>query len=130
MAREFNRSDRVADAMQRSLATAIPREVRDPRVGMVNINAVEVARDLSLAKVYVTFVGEDNLKKCHDAVGILNRAANFLRNVVSGDISMRSVPRIQFLYDESALRGQHMSRLIDDAIARDSAPKNTDDFED
>lgn len=130
MAREFNRSDRVADAIQRSLAAAIPREIGDPRVGMVNINTVEVARDLSQAKVYVTFVGEDNPKHCADAVVILNRAANFLRNIVSRDIAMRSVPRIQFFYDESALRGQHLSRLIDDAIARDRSPKqNTDNIE-
>ena len=52
MAREFKRSDRVADAVQRSLAQAIPNEVRDPRLGMVNINAVVVAKDLTMAKVF------------------------------------------------------------------------------
>ncbi len=55
MAREFNRTDRLADAVQRLLAQAIQFEIRDPRVGMVNINDVEVSRDLSFARVFVTF---------------------------------------------------------------------------
>ena len=59
MAREFTRSDRVADAVQRLLAQMIPAEIRDPRVGMVNVNSVDVARDLSIAKVYVTVVGAE-----------------------------------------------------------------------
>lgn len=124
MAREFNRSDRVADAVQRSLATIIPREVRDPRVGMVNINVVEVTRDLSLAKVYVTFVGQSEKQKCRESVEVLNRAANFLRNAVGSEMSMRSVPRIQFFYDESAVRGHELSQLIDKAVAGDRAHKS------
>ena len=56
MAREFHRSDRVGDAIQRELAELIRHEVRDPRIGMVSVNAVKVASDLSTAKVYVTFV--------------------------------------------------------------------------
>lgn len=119
MPKEFNRSDRVADAMQRSLANAIRVEIQDPRVGMVNINAVEVSRDLTLAKVYVTFVGSDNERDCEESVAVLNKAAGFLRNVVSKDLTLRSTPRIQFFYDKTAVRGQALSSLIDRAIAED-----------
>jgi ribosome-binding factor A len=119
MPKEYSRSDRVADAMQRSLARLIPVEVRDPRVGMVNINAVEVAKDLSLAKVYVTLVGENNGDVCRQSVTILNGAANYLRNLVGKELTIRSTPRIQFYYDESSVRGQILSNLIDRAIAAD-----------
>ncbi len=129
MAKEYNRSDRVADAMQRSLALLIPKEIRDPRLGMVNINAVEVARDLSIAKVYVTLVGESDTKLCRQSVDILNRAANFLRNQLGRELTMRSVPKIQFIYDESAVRGQQISHLIDVAIAADKAHHKPDDEE-
>jgi len=121
MAKEFTRSDRVADAVQRSLAHLIPAEVRDPRLGMVNINSVEVARDLTLAKVYVTFVGEDNPKACQESVAILNKTANFLRTLVGRELTIRSTPRLQFYYDESAVRGQVLSHLIDRAVAADKA---------
>lgn len=121
MAKEFTRSDRVADAVQRSLAHLIPAEIRDPRLGMVNINSVEVARDLTLAKVYVTFVGEDNPKACQDSVAILNKTASFLRTLVGRELTIRSTPRLQFYYDESAVRGQVLSNLIDRAVATDRA---------
>lgn len=121
MAKEFTRSDRVADAVQRSLAQLIPAEIRDPRLGMVNINSVEVARDLTLAKVYVTFVGEDNPKACQESVAILNKTANFLRTLIGRELTIRSAPRLQFYYDESAVRGQVLSNLIDRAVAADRA---------
>ena len=59
MPREFTRNDRVADALQRELAQLIRDEVRDPRLGLVNITAVEVSRDLSSAKVFVNLVGAE-----------------------------------------------------------------------
>lgn len=121
MAKEYTRSDRVADAVQRSLAQLIPAEIRDPRVGMVNINSVDVARDLTLAKVYVTFIGETNPKACQDSVAILNKAASFLRTLVGRDLTVRSTPRLQFYYDESSVRGQVLSNLIDRAVAADKA---------
>ena len=121
MAKEFTRSDRVADAVQRSLAHLIPAEVRDPRLGMVNINSDEVSRDLTLAKVYVTFVGEDNPKARQESVAILNKTANFLRTLVGRELTIRSTPRLQFYYDESAVRGQVLSNLIDRAVAADKA---------
>lgn len=121
MAKEFTRSDRIADAVQRSLGQLIPAEIRDPRLGMVNINSVEVVRDLSLAKVYVTFIGEDDPKVCRESVAILNKTASFLRTLVGRELTIRTTPRLQFYYDESAVRGQVLSNLIDRAIAADRA---------
>lgn len=125
MAREFTRSDRVADAVQRLLAQIIPSELRDPRVGMVNINDVDVARDLSLAKVYVTVVGGDE-EACKQAAEVLNKAAGFLRSQISRELTMRSTPRLQFFYDFTAHQGGVLSGLIDQAIAADKA-KHKDD---
>ena len=68
MAREFKRSDRVADALQRELAELLRTELQDPRVGMANITAVEVSRDLGVAKVFVTFIGEIGRASCRERV--------------------------------------------------------------
>lgn len=127
MPKEYHRSDRVADAVQRILAQAIPNEIRDPRLGMVNVNAVEVARDLSLAKVYITLVGESDAQACKQSVEILNKTSSFLRTLVGRELTMRSAPRLQFFYDESAVRGQQLSSLIESAIASDNANKSTDE---
>ncbi|MCX2779237.1 30S ribosome-binding factor RbfA [Microbulbifer thermotolerans] len=127
MAREFHRTDRVADAMRRELAQLIQMEVRDPRLGMVNVNDVEVSRDFSVAKVYVTFVGEDDRAKINTATDVLNKAAGFLRSQLARTIQMRTIPRLQFIYDETSVRGQQLSALIDKAVKADQKHRQDDE---
>ncbi|MFC6632831.1 30S ribosome-binding factor RbfA [Microbulbifer taiwanensis] len=130
MAREFHRADRVADAMRRELAQLIQQEVRDPRLGMVNVNDVEVSRDLAVAKVFVTFVGEDDRAKINISMEVLNKAAGFLRSQLARAIQMRSIPRLQFRYDETSVRGQELSALIDKAVKEDRKHHDDDSSED
>lgn len=119
MAKEYSRADRIADAVQRFLAEAIRDEIRDPRLGLVNINAVTVSRDLAQAKVYVTFVGQEEREACQANVDILNNAAGFLRILLGKELTMRSVPKLFFYFDESSIRGQALTSLINKAIAAD-----------
>ena len=121
MPREFSRSDRVADAIQRSLAQTIQLEIRDPRLGLVNINSVNVTRDLANAKVFVTFIGVDSDEDSEASVEILNNAASYLRNLIAKDLTMRVTPRIRFYYDKTAVHGQTLSNLIDRAVAQDKS---------
>lgn len=127
MPREFTRSDRVSDAIQRLLGQLIPQEIRDPRIGMVNINDVTVTRDMAYAKVYVTFVGMQDEAASLEAAAALNKAAGFLRSFLARELSMRTVPKLQFIYDKSAIRGQELSFLIDRAIAKDREHHQNDD---
>lgn len=124
MPRDFKRADRVADAVQRSLARLIPMEISDPRLGMVNINTVQVSKDLANAKVYVTFVGQDDAQACKESVEVLNSASSLLRSLMGKDLSMRSIPRVQFYYDESTIRGLEVRKLIENAIAADNANRD------
>ena len=90
MARDYPRSYRVADQIQRELADLIRREVRDPRVdSLVTISSVEVNRDLTLARVYVTRVGG---APDAGAVEALNSAAGFLRGQVGARLRLRRAP--------------------------------------
>ena len=122
---DFARTDRVADAIQRVLAAAIQQQMRDPRVHMVNINAVTVTRDMAYAKVFVTLVGQQDEKVCKAAADVLNRAAGFLRRCVSKEMNMRTTPKLQFIYDTTPVRGQILSKLIDQAVARDVAARDS-----
>ena len=126
MPREFTRSDRVGDAIQRYLANMIQQEIRDPRVGMVNINEVKVTRDMAYAKVYVTLVGADE-DASRTSVSVLNKASGFLRTMLAKELSMRTVPKLQFYYDHTSVRGQELSSLIDRAVAEDKAKPNDED---
>ncbi len=127
MPREFTRSDRVSDAIQRLLGQIIPREIRDPRIGMVNINAVTVTRDMAYAKVYITFVGAETEAESVAAASVLNKASGFLRTFIAKELIMRSVPKLQFIYDKTAIRGQELTYLINRALAEDSQHVHDDE---
>jgi len=120
MPREFKRADRVSDAMQRSIAGILRSEIRDPRIGMANINGVQIPNDLSTAKIFVTFIGVEEQKKIDEAIAVLNDASGFIRSLVARDVKMRSIPKLTFIYDRVVVEGQKLSNLIDKAVAGDS----------
>ncbi|PLW83901.1 30S ribosome-binding factor RbfA [Kineobactrum sediminis] len=112
MAKEYSRTQRVADYLQRELAQLIQRELRDPRIGMVSITSVDVSRDMGYAKVYFTRLGSDSAEEAKETAEVLNKAAGFLRSQVSRDSSMRSVPQLRFYFDASVDRGRELEDLI------------------
>lgn len=122
MSQNFKRTDRVAEMLQRKLAQIIPQEVRDPRLnGLVTVSAVKVAADLGHAKIYFTTINVDKQL----AATILNAAASYLRSALARSITLRTVPQLHFIYDESIEYGQRLSRLIDQA----NQPSDIDDNE-
>ena len=125
MAKEYSRTQRIGDQMQRELAQLIPREVKDPRLGFVTITAVDVSRDVGHAKVFVTLMGENDTDKIKLNLEVLNDAAGYLRMLLGKAMKLRSVPQLHFHYDESILRGAHLSALIERAVSEDS--KHQDD---
>lgn len=116
MPKEFSRTRRVGEQIQRELSELIRTEVKDPRVGMVTINSVEVSKDLGHAKVYVTVM--DDAQREQTIQG-LQRAAGFLRSELGRRMFIRAVPQLHFHYDESVARGARLSSLIDAALADD-----------
>jgi ribosome-binding factor A len=114
MPREFSRSSRLAEQIQRDLSELIRVEVRDPRVGLVTLTEVEVSRDLSHAKVYVTSLA--GIDQAAQSIQALQRAAGFLRTRLAQSLKARTVPELHFVYDESVERGIKLSRLIDQAV--------------
>ncbi len=118
MAREFSRTQRIADQMQKDLAQLIQFEVKDPRMGMVTISHVKVAKDLGYADVYITVlpIGEQTQD---DAVAVslevLRSAAGFLRHELAKKIKLRVMPQLRFHFDASIERGRHLHSLIEKA---------------
>ena len=107
------RPRKVADLIQRELAELLRHEVRDPRVGLVTLTSVDVAPDLSHAKVFFTILDKD---RRGDTTKALQRAAGFLRSQLSHRMTMYTTPELRFVYDESVERGDRLSRLIDSVI--------------
>lgn len=116
---QYKRTDRISDVLQREIADLIQRKVKDPRlVGMITVSAVDISRDLSYAKVYVTQLNNDPTA-IKNNLQILNHAASYLRSELGQRIKLRITPQLKFIYDESISRGAYLSGLIDSAVAGD-----------
>jgi ribosome-binding factor A len=115
-----NRAFKVADQIQRDLTELIARELKDPRVGMVTIQGVEVTPDYAHAKVFFSVL-QGSAEEC--AVG-LNQAAGFLRAGLFKRLHIHTVPTLHFLFDRTPERAADMNALIAQAVA--SRSKNED----
>ena len=121
MAREFPRSRRIAEQVQRELSDIIRLELKDPRVGMITITDVEVTPDNANARVYFTRLGEAS--RIDEAAAGLQHAAGYLRSQLAQRLKVRVVPQLHFEYDASVERGIRVSQLIDAALAEDTKRK-------
>lgn len=121
MPRDYARTDRIAEQIQRELAQLLRLEVKDPRVRMVTITGVEVTRDYAHAKVFYTTLAGDS-KELQQG---LERTSGFLRSKLAKAMKLRITPQLHFTYDASVERGSHLSQLIDQAVASDT-PKKTE----
>jgi ribosome-binding factor A len=112
------RNRKIADAIQRELSELIRLELRDPRVSMVTLTAVDVTRDNAHAKILFTSLGNDaqNLACQHG----LQSAAGFLRSQLAHRLPIRTVPQLHFEIDVSIERGVRISKLIDEAVATEA----------
>ena len=107
-----NRSFRIADQIQRDLAALI-RELKDPRIGLATVNAVEVTPDYAHAKIYFSVLVGDP-KECEIA---LNQAAGFLRNGLFKRLMTHTVPTLHFHFDQTTERAADLNALIAKAVS-------------
>jgi ribosome-binding factor A len=107
-----NRSFRVADQIQRDVSALI-RELKDPRIGMVTINAVEVSPEYAHAQIYFSVLVGD----AQASADALNEAAGFLRNGLFKRLQIHTVPTLHFHFDRTTERAADLSALIAKANA-------------
>lgn len=112
------RGERVNHTIRRELGYLI-EELNDPRLSsMTSVTSVDVNRDLSIAKVYVSVLGTDEEREL--SLEALRSAATRLRMEVSQQIVIRKMPKLTFIVDNTMQTGADMDQLIDQVIAQDS----------
>ena len=112
-AKTKHRGFQVADQILRDLSELIARELKDPRVGLVTLQNVEVTPDYAHAKVYFSVLTGD-IEKTAEA---LNQSAGFLRNGLFKRLHIHTVPTLHFIYDRTPERAADMNALIAQAVA-------------
>ena len=108
-----NRAFKVADQIQRDLTELIARELKDPRVGMVTLQGVEVTPDYAHAKVFYSLLVGDPV----ETQAALNQAAGFLRNGLFKRLHIHTVPTLHFVFDRTSERAAYMNSLIANAVS-------------
>jgi ribosome-binding factor A len=113
MPREFSRSQRLGAQVLRTLSQLLRFETKDPSLSGVSLTAVDLSRDLGVAKVYFSLLNpDDDPQPVQEG---LERASGFLRGRLGKSLEIRHVPELRFLHDDSIAHGVEMSRLIDSA---------------
>ena len=120
MAREFSRTRRVGQQIQREIALILQREVKDPRIGMVTVSDVEVSKDLNYPKVYVTFLQlENDAERIKEGLKGLTEAAGYIRSLLGSAMRLRVVPELRFYYDQTLVEGMRLSNLVTNTVRED-----------
>lgn len=114
MKRGYDRTERIADLIQQSLAQLLLQDMGDERFKFVTITGVSVTRDLAHAKVYVSVLADtpEDIKRI---VTALNHAHKSIRYNLAHAVKLRIVPELKFVYDETTAKGFHITDLINKA---------------
>lgn len=128
MAKEFSRTQRVAQQLQKELALILQRELKEPRLAMTTISSVDVSRDMGYAKVYITFltIGDQTEE---ESLAILREKAPYIRSLLGKQIRLRVTPELNFIFDQSLTEGMRISNLVSKAVRDDEDRRGDEDEE-
>lgn len=106
------RSKKLEEALRRGLSSIILYELKDPRINFVTVTRVELSADLRMAKVYISILGDEALKK--KTLRAIEHARGHIQSVVGKRLGVRYTPVLNFCLEETAEKGFHVSRLIEE----------------
>ena len=113
------RAEKVAQELQRELATILRDELKDPRIGFVTITRIHITDDLGRARVWFSCLG--NTAQRAASLAGLQRASGFVRKLIAERMALRLVPEIIFQYDDSLDVGNNVLKTLDD-LKRSATP--------
>jgi len=111
------KNEKIAQLIQRNISDIIAKALKDPKIGFITVVDCIVTSDLSIAKVYVSFLGQDARKDA--GMKALERSKGFIRSELSKKLSIRKVPQLVFLLDETLERGNKIDQIIANIHTKD-----------
>jgi ribosome-binding factor A len=109
-----DRMRRVNEAVREVLSEALTQDLKDPRVGFVTVTAVETSPDLRHATVYVSVLGDDEVRG--ETIAGLQSAHGYLQRKVALELRLKHTPQLQFSEDDTARRADRIERLLEEGI--------------
>ncbi|SRR5579883_659235 len=120
MPKRYSRMQRIGDLIQTALADILQREAENMGLGIISVTGVNVSPDMSFAKIYVSVLDEEHAE---NILKNLNEATKSLRYELAHAVKLRVTPELRFYYDDSTLRGNRISSLINTAL-KDNKSEN------
>lgn len=117
--RNYRRQDQLSEVIARELSDLIRTRMKDPRIGFASITDVEVSADLRHAKVFISVMGSPEEQR--ETMRAFTHGAGFLRHELAQRLTVRYVPEITFLLDQSIARGAHVLALLNEVASSDTA---------
>ncbi|MEM8913216.1 MAG: 30S ribosome-binding factor RbfA [Planctomycetota bacterium] len=114
---------KAAEAIREVVASAIVRDIRDPRVKDVTVISVDVTPDMREAKVNVSVMGDESQKQL--SIRGLQNSAGFLQSKIGDRLDTRYTPRLKFALD----KGQENAMAVGEILARIRREKEADSDE-
>lgn len=115
MPKAYSRTERVSDLIQTALAKILQEAAQELKLGMVTITDVNLSPDLSFAKIFVSVLEDE---KANEIIASLNNESKHFRYLLAQEVKLRITPELKFIYDDSTVRGQRISSLINDALKK------------
>ncbi|MBQ0146781.1 MAG: 30S ribosome-binding factor RbfA [Lachnospiraceae bacterium] len=111
------KNTRINSEVQKELSLIIG-ELKDPRIDpMATVTEVNVTPDLKYCTAYISVLGDE--EHGNETITGLENASGFIRRELAARVNLRNTPELKFIQDRSLEYGIHMSRLIDETIAKD-----------
>jgi ribosome-binding factor A len=120
-----HRVERIQAQVREEVSQMLATEVRDPGVGLVTVTRAKVTGDLSLARIYWTMIGDLTERK--KTIQALERATGFVRHLLAERLSLRRVPEVKFIFDESVMAQDRIEQIIQEIHAEEAARTKKDD---
>ncbi len=118
MPREFSRTRRVEEQLRRDLAELIRTEIKEPDLGMLSITGAKVTPDLSQAKIFISIL-QDDREIIEYSMSVLHDYAGRLRKHIGKRMHIRTVPQLEFIYDDLIQTGTALDNTIEKAVRED-----------
>ena len=118
------RLDRVNQLIKEEVSNLLQRELKDPRLGFVTVTEVETSKDMRVAKVFVSVLGDE--RQWEGSLAALSSARGFVRNWLRQHLDLRVTPDVDFRPDRSMEHAAHIQTLLADLKARGESPSDPD----
>jgi ribosome-binding factor A len=113
----FRRTDRINELLREEISVLVRNEVRDPRVGLATVTAVETSPELDHARVYFTTLGDEDERQ--EVLAGLRSAAPFVRSQLGRRLHMRRIPELHFEVDRKLDEALRIEALLREALPAD-----------